>query len=96
MLIFALSITPKRFLHEAFAKHTDSRTKKNSDNPYQLGHQGYNCEIDNLVAQSAFDSDQYSLRFPLFSFFTPYIFKNISFFSAPEIYSALRGPPVTI
>jgi len=96
MLIFALSITPKRFLHEVFAKHSDSRTKKNTDKPFQLTYQGFNCEVDNLVAQSPFESYQYSLAFTSFSSFLPYIFSNVSFSSTEHIHSSLRGPPAII
>jgi hypothetical protein len=96
MLIFALSITPKRFLHEVFAKHSDSRTKKNTDKPFQVNYQGFNCEVDNLVAQSPFESYQNSFAFPSSSSFIPYIFSNVSFFSTEHVHSSLRGPPAII
>ena len=96
LLIFALSITPKRYLHNIFAKHIDNQHKKYSDKPYQLTNSGYNCDTDNLVAQSTFISDYTSLEFPLFSSFSTYVLNKIFFSSRIEIYSPLRGPPVNI
>jgi len=96
MLVFALSITPKRFLHEVFAKHSDSRTKKNTDKPFQFTYQGFNCDVDNIVAQSPFESYQCSFAFSSFSSFLPYIFSNVSFSSTEHIHSSLRGPPAII
>ncbi len=96
LFVFALSITPKRFLHNVFAKHIDSGNKKTDNTPYQLNLSGYNCDDDNLVAQSAFDAHQSSFEFALFSAYSGYIFSNISFSSSQKIFSSLRGPPVNI
>lgn len=96
LMVFALSITPKRFLHNAFAKHIDSNHENNNDKPYQLTNSGYNCDSDNLVAESAFLNDLHSFVFPPSYTFCSYIFKNTSFSSTSEIYSPLRGPPAKI
>lgn len=95
-MVFALSITPKRFLHEVFAKHSDSKSKKNDDKPYQLINSGYNCDSDNFVAESIFLSGEPYFELPLFSTFSSYIFKNLSFSSILRFYFSLRGPPVNI
>ena len=79
-----------------FAKHIDNRVGKNSANPYRLANSGYNCDCDNLVAESTFVSDQHIFSFPLFTSFSAYIFKEISFCSISKIYYPLRGPPVNI
>ncbi|MEP7144765.1 MAG: hypothetical protein ABI707_17915 [Ferruginibacter sp.] len=79
-----------------FAKHTDNRPIKNSDKPYQLANSGYNCDSDNLVAESVFAGDQQIFSIPIFTFFSSYTFQHISFSSAFGIYSLLRGPPVNI
>jgi len=94
LIIFALSITPKRFLHDMIAKHSDSRPGKNNDSPYQLANSGYHCDCDNLVAESAFVGEQPVFSFPVFTSFASYTVKDISFSSVPGIYSTLRGPPV--
>jgi hypothetical protein len=96
LVVFAFSITPKRFLHDVFAKHIDNKPQKNNDAPWQLTNAGYNCDSDNLVAESNFVSDQQVFSVPLFLSFSSYILKDISFSSASGIYSSLRGPPVNI
>lgn len=96
LMVFAFSITPKRFLHNVFAKHIDSRPKKNNDKPYQLNKSGYNCDTDNLVAESTFLSGQYVFQLPLVFSFSFYVSKNISFTSTSGFFSFLRGPPVSI
>ncbi len=93
-MVFALSITPKRFLHEVFAKHSDSKSKKNHDKPYQLINSGYNCDSDNLVAESTFLSGEPDYEFHVFYTFPSYIFKNSPFSSLLRFYTSLRGPPV--
>ena len=95
-MVFALSITPKRFLHNAFAKHVDNRCKKTNDHPFQLGVSGYNCDNDNQVAESPFVILQQSLILPLFVSYPSCLVKDISFSSATGIFSYLRGPPVKI
>jgi hypothetical protein len=96
LMVFAVSITPKRFLHNAFAKHVDDRCKKTSDHRCQVSISGYNCDNDNQVAESAFVTVHPSFSFPLFFSFSSYIAKEISFSSTTGIYSPLRGPPVEI
>ncbi len=96
LMVFALSITPKRFLHNAFAKHVDSKPAKNNNKPYQLSNSGYNCDTDNLVAESSFLNDLPSFQLPLSTTFSSYIVKSISFTSISAIYSPLRGPPQNI
>ena len=92
-MVFALSITPKRFLHNLLVKHIDRKHENNSDKPYQLTNSGYNCDSDNLVAESTFLNDLPSFEFPLYTSFSSYVIKNISFSSISTIYSPLRGPP---
>lgn len=94
LVIFVFSITPKRFLHNVFAKHTDSKSKTATGRPYQLTTSGYDCDCDNLVAESVFLGSINIFEIHLPSSFTFYISDNISFSSAPQIFSPLRGPPV--
>jgi len=96
LLVFVLGVTPKRFLHDLFAKHIDITSKKRSDIPFQLSKSGYNCDCDNLVAESTFVSNQQIFAFPLFTSFSAYIFGEISFCSISKIYYPLRGPPVNV
>ena len=96
LVIFALSITPKRFLHDVFAEHIDNRQQKSNEAPNQLTNAGYNCDNDNLVAESNFIHNQQIFSAPVLISFSAYIFHHISFTSVTGIYSSLRGPPVNI
>ena len=79
-----------------FAKHIDNKKENDSDRSCQFNIAGYNCDTDNLVAESAFIPGQHSFSFPLSFVYSSYILRNISFTSSPQIYSCLRGPPVNI
>lgn len=93
LLVFVIGITPKKFLHDMFAKHTDVTSKLKNDKPFQLTTSGYNCNCDNLVAESTFTHDLQVFSLPLFTSFFNYISRDISFSSICKIYSPLRGPP---
>jgi hypothetical protein len=93
LLVFALAVTPKRFLHDAFAGHTDKGSLQTSNAAYQLTQAGYNCDNDDVVANTAFVITQNIFSFPIFTSFCPYISREISLPSPAKIYSALRGPP---
>ena len=93
LTVFILGITPKRILHDVFAKHTDINSKK-TNTPLHITTSGYNCDRDNLVAESIFVNDLTVLDLPIFHRFSNYLFKNTSFSSISEIYSSHRGPPV--
>ena len=94
--VFTLAITPKKTLHVLLANHTDNTTKSKDGEGQQLSKSGFNCKCDNLVAESTFVSDQHIFYFPIFTFFSPHIFKEISFYSISKSYNLLRGPPVNL
>jgi hypothetical protein len=94
LLIFTLGITPKKFLHDAFAIHTDK--KPLSEKPYQLSKSGYKCDVNNLVAEPNFENISHLVTHPLSLNYSFILLKNISFSSALKVYSPLRGPPVNI
>jgi hypothetical protein len=96
LLAFVLGITPKKFLHDAFAKHIDIKSRHKTDQPYQISIAGYNCDCDNLVAESTFIYDPQAFTFPVFHSFCSYTLEDISFSSISKLYSPLRGPPVKI
>ena len=79
-----------------FAKHIEYRSEKGSSNSCQLTSSGFKCNCDNLVAESSFLFDHHLFSFPVFTSFSSFIIKDVSFSSAPGIYSSLRGPPVNI
>lgn len=96
LVIFVFGITPKRFLHNAFAKHIDNSSQSATGKPFQLTTSGYNCDCDNLVAESTFLNDLQVFSFPLSFSYSCYTIKDISFISTTKVYSLLRGPPVKL
>ncbi|MEO6404800.1 MAG: hypothetical protein ABIY51_14280 [Ferruginibacter sp.] len=96
LIVFALSITPKRYLHDIFAGHTDNRCAKKNGSPYQLGISGYNCDNDNLVATSSYLKDAEVFTVPILISFSSFNTTEIRLHTAPAIYTSLRGPPATI
>jgi len=95
LVLFALSITPKRFVHNVFANHTDKQSQKSTGSSDQLSSSTYNCDDDNQVAEPGLISSECFETPSLFTF-SNYIVKNISFTSSTANYSSLRGPPVNI
>ena len=96
LVIFVLGIMPKSYLHSVFAKHTDNKVGSKNGKPYQLTKSVYNCDCDNLVAESTFLHELPAFKILIFFSFSSYTFRNVSFFSATGMFSPLRGPPVRI
>lgn len=96
LLVFVLGICPKSFLHNIFSKHIDSVFKKKSGSPLQLTTAGYNCDCDNLVAESSFVNNPQEFSFPIFTSFSSCVIDEVSYSSISKFYSSLRGPPVKI
>jgi hypothetical protein len=94
--VFTLAITPKKTLHALLANHTDNTAKSKDGERQQLSKAGFNCKCDNLVAESTFVSNQYIFSFAIFTFFSAYTFKEISFYSISKSYNLLRGPPINL
>lgn len=96
LLLFALSITPKKVLHDAVANHIDTQATTGSFN-YKvplLSKASIHCPIDNLVVISPFENTLTATPTFIFSFCC---IKNSkpqkSFHSAKYIIVGLRGPP---
>jgi len=54
LVLFAISITPRQFLHQWFATHKDSAGVIPANGQEQLSHVLTNCHCDNMVAESPF------------------------------------------
>ncbi len=94
LLVFALGITPKKTLHTWFANHTDSTSKIPESKTPQISKSGFNCQCDDLVAESHFISFGTLVVIslppihPIFSFNIPALISLYSF------HNNLRGPPL--
>ena len=96
LLVFTLGITPKKTLHNWFANHTDQKSSGVANKTSELSKAGFNCQCDNLVAESHFiaSATVFEVKLPSVYF---------SFYDAvPTVTSLtlfdnnLRGPPAKI
>lgn len=97
MLVLLFSITPKKFLHDLIADHTDTVSLAVNDGHDHIDHHGFNCDCDNLVATSPFVS--HALLPELIALHS-YSISFASYISASKAVditpSFLRGPPTSI
>ncbi|MGN6435262.1 MAG: hypothetical protein ACTHMM_01965 [Agriterribacter sp.] len=94
MLVLAFSITPKKFLHDLVADHTDDITVAVNDGHDHIDHHGFNCNCDNLVATSPFTAHTDRIQFSSPTFFGAHI--SIRAWHTQSIthsFFALRAPP---
>jgi hypothetical protein len=95
LVLFAFSITPKKWLHDWVANHKDTAGKffVHHSNT-QVGKAGYNCHADDLVVESPFIETDLPAQLSVSPVF---IFRFVEdpgdFHSANLFFFSLRGPP---
>ncbi len=95
LVIFTISITPKRYLHDAFANHEDTATPVSQGGEDVLSAKGFDCDCDSLVATSPFTEQEDALKlFISTNYYLANAFFIPRFFSTYHAYFELRGPPV--
>jgi hypothetical protein len=94
LFVFILGITPKKTLHNWFANHSDSTSSVLPGNTQQLAKAGFNCDCENLVAESHFItfSSLNVVNFPSVHSFVS--FSIPSLISLSLFHNNLRGPPL--
>jgi hypothetical protein len=95
LVLFVLSITPKRYLHHWFANHTDvALHQQGTDGPAHLQQDGFRCDCDNPVATAPFTNGLAHFDFTPPRFYAAY---HHRFLCAErhgvQIFAGLRGPP---
>ncbi len=95
LVVFALAITPKRALHAVVANHKDATAKVKAQlGGEQLGHSGFNCQIENLVCESPFTPDAEHEFISAEEVFPAYLNHFVSYpYSSARYSFDLRGPP---
>ena len=93
LLVFALSISPKRYLHSLFASHTDCRSSQAEGNQQQLSVSGYNCDNDNTVVNSVFTGLPDVTELPYNFHYKAYSTLKVLPVTSAKVFSSLRGPP---
>jgi hypothetical protein len=94
LLVFTLGITPKKTLHNWFANHEDSTSKIPEGKTQQLTKAGFNCNCENLVAESHFIAPSIPLLVNIFSAYSFFSVQEPSFISQSLFHNNLRGPPL--
>lgn len=94
LLVFALAITPKRFLHNLIVNHKDTYNKL-TDGKTEVSKNGIYCQCDNLVATSPFTGTYNNPEIKLSFVFVSHQEAKaaVNLFPA-HTYFKLRGPPV--
>lgn len=92
LLLFALSITPKKILHDLIVHHEDDISYHTATPGFIKS--GYHCDTDNNVAESPFTSgDPVTIPKPPVEFISFNDAVNSSLHSITAFYFTLRGPP---
>lgn len=95
LLVFAISITPTIVFHNWFADHTDTVRKITHNKTEQIGKQTFNCDCNNIVAESPFTETSIVCILPApLSYNLFKAERQLLFFSSPSVLHSLRGPPV--
>jgi len=71
LIIFAFSITPKKALHDWLANHTDKTSTPLLGHGAVISTAGFNCDCDNLVAESPFTGSSGQFDFSTLQVFAP-------------------------
>ena len=95
LIVFPIGITPKKYLHDIFARHEDTR-RVSDHTTTAVSKAGYNCNCEDQVAESNFLHPYPYLDIVLPSASSTTGILNIAFSSLPKYYTSLRGPPVML
>lgn len=95
LIVFALAITPKRFLHNLVVNHKDNYSKL-TNGKTEFSKVRITCQCDNLVATSPFTdiSEKPEIKLPFIFVSYQEEMSSSNLFPA-HIYFTLRGPPAS-
>ncbi len=93
-MLFAFSILPRKALHDWLVSHTDGTAAVAKSPVDQVSKAGFNCAIQNLVAESPFTESHHSIDLSFFPIYTIVGGSIVSSVFTPVVSaSLLRGPP---
>lgn len=93
-MLFAFSVTPKKFLHDLVAKHKDSPGRFSHDTQTRLQRASYNCHIEDLVVESPFMEGSAPVVQDAPPVFRPsHVELAVRWHSTRILFASLRGPP---
>jgi hypothetical protein len=96
LFVFTIGIAPRKILHDCFANHKDSTAKIPVGKTQQYTKAGFNCNCDNLVAESPFISSGSFYLTQIASFHSSFYLQPCLFISLSLNENNLRGPPSKI
>jgi hypothetical protein len=97
LVVFAFGITPKRTLHNLVADHRDGKAVAvtHDHSGQELSKAAFNCQCENLISESPFVSESYTVRSVSPVYFTSYTHGTVEEPYSSELFCfGLRGPPV--
>lgn len=93
LFVFIIGIVPKKILHDYFANHKDIIAKISVAKTQQFTKAGFNCNCDNLVAESPFITPGI-FTLPQIDFIHALFYsQTATFFFLSLSENNLRGPP---
>ncbi len=97
LVLFAFSITPKKFLHNLVANHQDAVAvsfSHDDGHTAQVSKAGYHCPCDQLVVQTPFVYQSAAIECTIVPVFAVYQDQHlVSVYNTVPVISFLRGPP---
>lgn len=96
LIVFTFSITPRNFLHNWLAAHSESSTKRNSSHQNQVSKQIFSCHCNSVVAESPFTAKDIFIPLSVNPIFELVQERNVVCSPLTGFYYfSLRGPPAT-
>lgn len=93
LLLFTLSITPKKYLHDCIADHIDYCSINLTDDP-TVSQADFDCDCEDIVVSSPFiDVGLSELNFPPFSLQCQAADRYSFYFFVAPLTKDSRGPP---
>lgn len=93
--LFLLSITPKKVLHDIVAQHTDTSSRSVADDgAFHLQQAGFHCQLDNLVAESPFETAEAFTIAKAANHHPTFGVSAVQNIQRSVALTCLRGPPV--
>jgi hypothetical protein len=97
LVVFALSITPKTFFHEALAHHKDGAVCQHAGEKLPCFHrQAYHCAFDDLVVTAPYLATRAEAVVVCPVYFIPLVpLQQPDILAAYRLHTEGRGPPAT-
>lgn len=94
LFLFVLSITPRLYLHDWLADHTDTSYNKTEAGKAHVGKAGFSCDVNSWVATSPFIEQEVMSEILLFSRYRQLVLHFPSqIIAQTHFLFELRGPP---